>query len=129
MKAKTLILFLILNSAVSYPQNPQADAILGNWTTENNEAQVWIYSEKGKYYAKITRVKDPKESTKIETLILTDFVYDAKEKEWSKGIVFDPRHGHKASGYLVLVDSETLKVTGYKAFRWLGDSEIWKRLK
>jgi uncharacterized protein (DUF2147 family) len=105
----------------------QADAILGDWLTENNEARVHIYLEKGKYFGKIIRVKDSKESAKVNTLILSDFVYELKEKEWNNGTVYDPRHGHKASGYLVLEDSKTLKVIGYKAFRWISDSETWIR--
>ncbi|HRJ30983.1 MAG TPA: DUF2147 domain-containing protein [Cyclobacteriaceae bacterium] len=105
----------------------QADAILGDWLTENNEARVHIYVENGKYYGKITTVKDGKESAKINTLVLSDFVYNSKDKEWNNGTVHDPRHGHKASGYLVLKNSNTLKVVGYKALRWISDSEIWVR--
>jgi uncharacterized protein (DUF2147 family) len=107
----------------------QADAILGDWVTENGEAHVKVYQLKGEYHAKITWVKNDQESSKINTLILSGFVYDAIEKEWNSGKVYDPRHGHKASGYLVLKDSKTLKVVGYKAFRWISDSETWKKIE
>lgn len=106
-----------------------SDDIVGEWLTKNNEAQVTIYKEQGKYVGKIASVKDSTQSSQLNTIILSDFVFDAKEREWNNGTVFEPRHGHKSSGYLVLKDANTLKVTGYKGFRWIGDSEIWTRVK
>ena len=102
--------------------------IVGEWLTKNSEAQVTIYKEQRKYVGKITRVKDSKQSSLLDTIILSDFIFDAKEREWTNGTVFEPRHGHKSSGYLILKDANTLKVTGYKGFRWISDSETWTRI-
>lgn len=106
----------------------QGSEILGHWLTEKGDARVLIYVERGMYVGKIVWVKDSKESSKLNTIVLADFAYDSDADEWSGGTVYDPRHGHKASGYLVLKDSKTLKVVGYKAFRWISDTELWTRI-
>lgn len=110
------------------PINAQyADALLGDWLTEDGKARVSISVNNNKYRGIVTWVRDSNDSNKIEMLVLSDFVYDAKEREWNNGVVYDPKHGHNAAGYLKLEDINTLKVVGYKAFRWLSDSETWKR--
>lgn len=110
------------------PANAQhADALLGNWLTEDGRARVYIFVKNNKYQGKITWLKDSSDANKLEMLVLSDFVYDSKEKEWNSGVVYDPKHGHKAAGYLKLEGVNTLKVVGYKAFRWISDSELWKR--
>lgn len=105
----------------------QAREIVGQWLTEKGDAHVLIYIERDKYVGKIVWVKDSKESSKLNTIVLSGFTYDSAAAEWTGGTVYDPRHGHKASGYLVLKDSRTLKVVGYKAFRWISDTELWTR--
>ncbi len=126
---KYLMLCILIISILHETKAQHAEAIEGKWLTKGGAAQVEIYQERGKYHGKIVWVKEPSESSKINTLILVDFVYDELNKEWNDGTVYDPRHGHKASGYLQLKDSETLRVVGYKGFRWLSDTETWARLK
>lgn len=121
---------IVLVTVASFDLFAQSgEAIVGEWLTQNSEARVTIYIEHGKYFGKIVWIKDSKQSAQLNTLILADFVFDAKEQEWNNGTVFEPRHGHKSSGYLVLKDANTLKVTGYKGFRWISDSETWTRVK
>lgn len=127
-----MIKYFISSILLIYSFNLSAqsgEAIVGEWLTQNSEARVTIYHEQGKYVGKIIWIKDNKQSTQLNTVILSDFVFDTKEKEWNNGTVFEPRHSHKSSGYLLLKDANTLKVTGYKGFRWISDSEIWTRVK
>jgi uncharacterized protein (DUF2147 family) len=46
---------------------------------------------------------------------------------FDNGWVYDPKEGKSYSVALDLVDTDTLKVTGYKGMRFLGKSFIWKR--
>lgn len=127
MKKYFLSVILLIYSLSLSAQD--SDAIVGEWITQNGEARVTIFIEQGKCFGKIIWIKDSKQSAQLNTLILSDFVFEAKEQEWNNGTVFEPRHGHKSSGYLVLKDAKTLKVTGYKGLRWISDSETWTRVK
>lgn len=126
---KYLVSLILLVCYSHILQAQSSDAVLGEWLTESREARITIYFEKGKYFGKISWVKDSGQSAQLNTLILTDFVFDVKEQEWNTGTVFEPRHGHKSAGYLILKDANTLRVTGYKGFRWISDSETWTRVK
>ena len=128
MRTFVIILFCCITSLTGSAQ-AQGREIVGHWLTEKGDAHVLIYIERDMYVGKIIWVKDEKQSAQLNTVVLSDFVYDEKENEWNSGTVFEPRHGHKSSGYLKLKDANTLKVTGYKGFRWIGDSEIWTRVK
>ncbi len=46
---------------------------------------------------------------------------------FDNGWVYDPKEGKSYSVALDLIDSDTLKMTGYKGMRFLGKSFIWKR--
>ncbi len=127
MRSIVIILFCCVTSLNGSAQ-AQAREIVGHWLTEKGDAHVLIYIERDMYVGKIVRVKDSKESSKLDTIVLSGFTYDSDASEWTGGTVYDPRHGHKASGYLALKDSRTLKVVGYKAFRWISDTELWTRM-
>ena len=127
MRSIVIILFCCVMSLTGSAQT-QAREIVGHWLTEKGDAHVLIYIERDMYVGKIVWVKDGKESSKLDTIVLSGFTYDSDAHEWIGGTVYDPRHGHKASGYLALKDSRTLKVVGYKAFRWISDTELWTRI-
>ncbi|NOS93196.1 MAG: DUF2147 domain-containing protein [Cyclobacteriaceae bacterium] len=123
----TILLFCF--TGLKATAQEQARDIVGQWFTEKGEAKISIYIESGLYVGKIIWVKDGKENAKLNTIVLSGFKYDQETREWNDGTVYDPRHGHKSSGYLVLKDSKTLKVVGYKAFRWISDTELWTRIE
>ena len=127
MRSIVITLFCCVTSLNESAQ-AQAREIVGHWLTEKGDARVLIYTEGDMYVGKIVWVKDSKESSKLDTIVLSGFTYDSDASEWTGGTVYDPRHGHKASGYLALRDSRTLKVVGYKAFRWISDTELWTRI-
>lgn len=127
MRSIVITLFCCVTSLNESAQ-AQAREIVGHWLTEKGDARVLIYTEGDMYVGKIVWVKDSKESSKLDTIVLSGFTYDSDASEWTGGTVYDPRHGHKASGYLALKDSGTLKVVGYKAFRWISDTELWTRI-
>lgn len=130
--AQTMRLMMILLfcfTGLKATAQERARDIVGQWLTEKGEAKVSIYLENGLYIGKITWVKDDKENAKLNTIVLSGFKYYPDSREWNDGTVYDPRHGHKADGYLALKDSKTLKVVGYKAFRWISDTELWTRME
>ena len=51
-------MFLIM---ITCAQTPGADAIIGKWLNEDQDAHVQIYKESGKYYGKIVWLKEPNE--------------------------------------------------------------------
>lgn len=92
------------------------------------DAHVLIYIERDLCVGKLVWVMDGNGSSKSDTIVLSGFTYDSDTREWTGGTVYDPRHGHKASGHLALKDSRTLRVVGHKAFRWISDTELWTRI-
>lgn len=145
MKPYILIVLAILCCSVS-SHSPQ-DAIIGNWYSfSKKDVKVNIYKKSnGKYYGKITWASHPKykegetiydrhnPNTALQSRpvvgidIFTDWVYDAKENEWT-GKVYEPRAGRSADCYTILKDSKTLIVTGYKYSRYLSESETFIKL-
>jgi uncharacterized protein (DUF2147 family) len=126
---RTIMILLVCFTGLEVTAQEQARDIVGQWLTGKGEAKVSIYQESGLYVGKIIWVRDDKENARLNTLVLSGFKYDPETREWNDGTVYDPRHGHTADGYLELKDSKTLKVVGYKAFRWISDTELWTRIE
>ena len=60
--------------------------------------------------------------------ILTDFVYEADDNEWTDGEIYDPKTGKTYSCYMVLNNPNELKVRGYIGFSMIGKTNIWTRV-
>jgi uncharacterized protein (DUF2147 family) len=125
-----------------------ADAILGKWLNEDQDAHIQIYQESGKYYGKIVWLKEPNEpdtglpklddensdeslqSRPIMGLILLkDFVYDGDDKEWEDGTIYDPKNGKTYDCYMNFDEEGTLKIRGYIGFSWIGRNTYWTRVQ
>ena len=123
-----------------------ANAIVGEWYTEENRARVEIYSCEDSYCGKIVWLKEPKNPdgtnkrdannpnedlrsrTIVGTNILTGLQYEG-EDEWEEGEIDDPESGKTYSCRLELEDPNTLEVRGFIGLSLLGRSQTWTRAK
>jgi len=146
LKFKWFMTGLFLVMIVTLQAQP-ADAILGKWLNEDQDAHVQIYKENGKYYGKIVWLKEPNEpatglpklddENEDESLrsrpvmglvLLKDFIYDG-DGEWEDGTIYDPKNGKTYDCYMNFGDNGILKIRGYIGFSWIGRNTYWTRVE
>lgn len=138
-----IFLFGLFGFLTTYSQ--KADAILGEWYSENNESLIEIYKTGNKFFGKIIWLKEPlrdgkpkiddknpdvklRERPIIGLVILRDFVFDGKE-EWADGKIYDPKSGKTYSCYMELENKDKLKIRGYIGISLIGRTTYWTRKK
>lgn len=126
------------------------DAINGKWLNQEGTSQIQIFkatngSFAGKYYGKIVWLKEPLKNgkPKVDDLnpkvakqnipllglqILKDFIYDADDKEWDDGSIYDPKNGKTYSCYMTMSGNK-LNVRGYVGVSLLGRTAVWTRVQ
>jgi uncharacterized protein (DUF2147 family) len=127
----------------------KSDAILGIWWNEEKDGQVEIYKVGSEYRGRIVYVKDnvnsdgsspkkdnlnPNEKLRsrvlMGTTILTGLKFDAGDKEWAEGTIYDTKSGNTYSCYAKLNSDGTLYFKGYMmGMRFIGRSTTWTRVK
>lgn len=149
MKLKLLFISLLLTTFFAPNVFAQdADKILGYWLTQEGDSQVKIFkATNGKYYGEIKWLKEPtredgsvklddkNENEKLRDKpvlglqILKSFDYNAKDKEWVDGTIYDPKNGktYKCFTWFEEGDNITLHVKGFIGFSILGREVEWKR--
>ncbi|MFW6248355.1 MAG: DUF2147 domain-containing protein [Bacteroidota bacterium] len=138
-------LLLILLIVLPCSLYARADQLVGIWLTKDGRSQIKIYKKNdGKYYGKIAWIRDKEERDKkdknnpdaslrsrniLGLEIIKEFEYNAGEKEWSGGKVYDPESGNFYEAYMWFEeDNNTLYLKGYiMGMRWLGRKETWTR--
>ena len=144
------IFFLVVTfiSPEVWSQTSDADAILGVWLNEQEDAKIEVYKKDNKYYGKIVWLKndtnddgssprldsrnpDPKLKVRpiIGTIILKDLVWDKPDNEWDDGEIYDPKSGNTYSLYANLQNANSLFLKGYIGFAVIGRSTVWSRVK
>ena len=149
MKTKILILVLFLVASFA-PQgfSQDADKITGYWLTQDGDSQVKIFkATNGKYYGEIKWLETPNEEDGTAKLdknnedeklrkepimglrLLKGFNYDADDKEWVDGTIYDPKNGktYKCFIWFEEGDDVTLHVKGFIGISLLGREVEWKR--
>lgn len=125
------------------------DDILGVWLNEDEDAHVQIYQEDGKYFGKITWLKNPIDDETGEPklddenedeslrgrpvmglLLLNNFEFDGDD-EWEGGRIYDPKNGKTYKCYMEFKDDtkDLLKVRGYIGFSMIGRTTWWTRVE
>ena len=146
------LLFLLVFSGLALPalqaQDAAGDQIIGVWLVQDKDAQVRIYrAANGLYYGKVHWLQNPNDdngnpradvnnpdqalrSTPIMgKVIMKDFRYDPKSKEWVDGSIYQSQTGKTYTGYMVMNADGTLYMKGYvMGMRFLGKSNIWTRI-
>jgi uncharacterized protein (DUF2147 family) len=152
---KRTILWLLL-AGLMLVGNPilaldAGDDILGFWNTTDNKSQVEIFTEKGRYNARIISLKEPNwpandeegmggkpkndrgnpdpklRARKIVGMeFMTGFVYAGKNR-WIDGRIYDPESGKTYKCKMTLVDPKHLEVRGFVGVSLLGRTVLWTR--
>lgn len=139
MKKLFTLTLLLLAGSFAFAQE---DA-LGIWWTQAKESMIEIKKEGDKYVGRVIWIrdsldakgkpitdinnKDPKQrqSPIIGLATLDGFTYNASEKVFEGGGMYDPRSGKVYKGKFWLNDEGKLEVRGYVGF--LFGTETWTR--
>ena len=134
---------IILLAVNVYAQEGKANAILGNWLTDDDKAVVEIYKCSDRYCGRIVSLKEPKNEDGTDKLdsknpdpskrsrkliglnLVWGFEYD-KDDTWAGGKIYDPDSGKTYSCRMNL-EGEKLKVRGYVGLSLIGRTTIWNR--
>jgi uncharacterized protein (DUF2147 family) len=148
MKKLTILLSLFFVSTCYI--SAQADKILGYYLSEESDAQIKIFkATNGKYYGRIVWLDDPFEDDGVsqnlddknpdESLqsrpvlglrLLNGFTYDADNKEWEDGTIYDPESGNTYDCYMWFdeEDSNKLNIKGFlMGMRFIGRRSAWTK--
>jgi uncharacterized protein (DUF2147 family) len=128
----------------------EGEAIVGKWLNQEGTSHIQIFkatngSFAGKYYGKIVWLKEPLKNgkPKVDDLnpdpkkqavpllglqILKDFVYDAEDKEWEDGTIYDPKNGKTYSCNMTLAGNK-LNVRGYVGISMIGRTSVWTKVQ
>jgi len=126
-----------------------SDAILGTWWNAEKDGQVEVYKVGSEYRGRIVYVKanfnsdgsspkrdilNPNEKLRSRVLmgmiILTGLKFNADDKEWTEGTIYDTKSGNTYSCYAKLNADGTLYFKGYlMGMRFIGRSTTWTRVK
>jgi uncharacterized protein (DUF2147 family) len=117
--------FILFLSFPTFSQNQ----IVGKWMSEEKDAITEIYENQGKYFGKITWLKNPNDAKGVpikdtenpdpalktqpllNLLILKNFYF--QDNKWKGGTIYDPQSGRIYTCTLWQTDPKTLKVRGY----------------
>lgn len=148
MKFLQLLLGLFLYSSIVGAQTAKdaADAILGTWVANEKVLTIQVYKKGEEYRAKIISFTDhhnavPSEqrtdehnpdSTKrgrkmIGMDVLTGLNYDADNKHWTDGQIYDAGSGKTYSATIDINEHGALSVRAYKGISLLGKTLTFHR--
>jgi uncharacterized protein (DUF2147 family) len=140
-----LLLMLSLAFGAQAQNNP--DDVVGVWKNGEGTGIVQIYKTKSGHYAgKIIWLKEPidpdtgnpkldkrnpdesKRSTPTLGLVnLKGFKYNAEDKVWENGTIYDPKNGQEYSCKISMENNSTINVRGYIGISLIGRTDTWTR--
>lgn len=125
-----------------------ANRIVGQWMSEENNMAVEIYKA-GKFYeAKVIWVdnsnhksssmnagydnRNPDETLRkrkiIGLVVMNSLMYNEQNNDWEQGQIYDPHSGKYWNAKACLTKDGYLKVRGYWDFQLLGKDLLFKRI-
>lgn len=132
---------VLLLASVAFSQSIKADAILGRWYTEKNEAIFEFYKQNNLFHARLTPLKypdlrdslNPVDSLKSRTLdkatLIQGLMYNDGKNCWERGTVYNPSDGRTYScNCRIVPDGTQMHFRGYIGFSVLGGTRIFSRL-
>ncbi|WP_299017262.1 DUF2147 domain-containing protein [uncultured Polaribacter sp.] len=139
MKKIAVLIFI-----VGFTFSINAQTIFGKWNSKNDDtgevdSVIEVYKKNGKAFAKVIEIKDKIRQDAVCTLcegenkgkkilgldILTGLEKDGEE--WSGGTILDPRNGKVYKCYILLENTNKLKLRGYIGFSMFGKTAYWDR--
>ena len=119
-------------------QERNEDAIIGKWMSTEHNLEVQVYKEGEVFHAKIIwfKMDDTTKSMNTKTddknpnpalrnrkwlgmEVLRDLKYNAGEKDWEGGIIYDAKHGKEWDSVAWINSKGLLDVKGYWMFKWI----------
>lgn len=144
MKKLLILLFIGFYSFAGIAQ--EAEKIVGIWWNEEKTSKIKVEKKDGNYIGTVVYMipekyvngkpplddKNPDKALQSRSVvglqILDGFEYDAKDKEWKNGKIYDPKSGKTYDCYAWFEGDELLKLKGFvMGMRWLGKSSEWHR--
>ncbi|MBN1119164.1 MAG: DUF2147 domain-containing protein [Bacteroidales bacterium] len=139
---KTSFIFL-LTFLFALKISAQEESVLGVYYNTEKTSKIRIFkATNGKFYGKIEwmqnpekkDVNNPDDAKKTDPimgmLIVKGFDYDAEEKQWNNGTIYDPDNGKTYDCFMWFEDgdSEILHVKGYiMGMKFAGREVEWTR--
>lgn len=115
------------------------DTIIGRWYTEKCKAAFDFFRSSNGYCAALVPfekpdlidVKNPVDSLRNRSLrgatTIYGLRYDAGQRRWHGGKVYNPENGKTYSCYCTITDRGTMVFRGYIGVGLLGGSQTWTR--
>ena len=123
---------------ISLFANSSADAILGEWLSQEKDGKIVIFKQGDQYFGKISWGKIPgKKDTKnpdeklrnkdlVGAVILKNFKFTGSS--WENGTIYDPNSGKTYDCILKIRDgNKTLDIRGFVGAAMFGRTSTWTR--
>jgi uncharacterized protein (DUF2147 family) len=147
---KQIILLFILTMPLVLKTSSQnnANRIVGQWMSEENNMAVEIYKSGNYYEAKVIWVdnssdkstlmnaksdfRNPDENLRkrkiIGLVVMNGLIYNQENNDWEEGKIYDPHSGKDWNAKATLTKGGLLKVRGYWGFQLLGKDLMFRKI-
>ncbi|MFM1821643.1 MAG: hypothetical protein RLZZ402_2002 [Bacteroidota bacterium] len=138
MKKTIFSFFTIVLISLSSFANSNADAIVGEWLSQEKDGKILIFKQGDHYFGKISwgkangkkDVKNPDEKLRSRDLlgavILKNFKFTGSA--WENGTIYDPNTGKTYDCILKIKDgNKTLDLRGFVGVSMFGRTSTWTR--
>ena len=138
MKKTIFSFFTLLLISLTSLANSNADAILGEWLSQEKDGKITIFKQGDQYFGKISwgkttgrkDGKNPDEKLRSRDLlgavILKNFKFTGSS--WEKGTIYDPNSGKTYDCILKIKDgNKTLDIRGFVGVAMFGRTSTWTR--
>ncbi|HEX5151446.1 MAG TPA: DUF2147 domain-containing protein [Parafilimonas sp.] len=146
---KYLLLFVLMITVIKSPAQTSADAILGQWESTEKNLIVEVYKQHKDFKAKVIwfydeddtitpiekrlDIKNPNKNLRSRKIlgadILSNLIYDPKQKRWEKGRIYDSSSGRTWDATVWLISPDALSVRGFYLVRWFGKTLSFRKVK
>jgi uncharacterized protein (DUF2147 family) len=140
-----LVLVLCLLISQAFAQDAQK--IAGIWWNDEKTSKIEVKEENGKFIGTVIYINPEKyvngepekdnmnpdvklrSRSRLGLQILSGLKFDASDKEWQGGRIYDPKNGKTYDCFAWFEkDANTLNIKGYIAgMKWLGRATTWTR--
>ncbi|MBP7511843.1 MAG: DUF2147 domain-containing protein [Bacteroidia bacterium] len=144
------ILALLSFTSFSNKGSIKEDDVVATWLNADKDAHIRIFKAvNGKYAGKVEWLKQPndpngkpkkdtenpniklRERERLGLVIMQNFAYNTKSKQWQNGTIYDPKTGKTYDGYMYFEGENinTLHLRGFvMGMSWLGKTNEWTRI-
>jgi uncharacterized protein (DUF2147 family) len=138
MKKTIFSFFTLLLISLTSLANSNADAILGEWLSQEKDGKILIFKQGDHYFGKISwgkttgrkDGKNPDEKLRnrdlLGAVILKNFKFTGSA--WENGTIYDPNSGKTYDCILKIKDgNKTLDLRGFVGVAMFGRTSTWTR--